>query len=79
MARPKKVEFMQARESFVTHFEGEQVSVSAGERVRVGHPLLKGRDELFIPAVQGRFEGDLDAPPEVEAATAAPGEKRGDK
>lgn len=75
MARPKKVEFMQAREAFVTQFGGEQVSVAAGERVRVGHPLLKGRDELFVPAVTGRFEGE----PEVEAATSAPGETRGDK
>jgi hypothetical protein len=82
MARPKKVEFMQAKESFVTQFQGEQLSVTAGERVRVGHPLLKGRDDLFVPAVPGRFEAERDEAeekPAVEAATSAPGEKRGSK
>lgn len=73
MARPKKVEYYQAKESFVTHMGDEQISVSAGERVRAGHPLLKGRESLFKPAEPGRFEMADDEP---EAATAAPGEKR---
>jgi hypothetical protein len=82
MARAKKVEFYQAKESFVTHMGDEQVSVTAGERVRAGHPLLKGRESLFIPAVPGRFEAEQDEDeaeekPVVEAATSAPGEKRG--
>jgi hypothetical protein len=69
MARPRKVDLYQAKESFVTQLEGEQVSVAAGDLVRAGHPLLKGREELFKPAKNWvRFD--------VEQATAAPGEKR---
>jgi len=50
MARPKNPELYQAKESFVTMFNGEQVAVAAGELVRAGHPILKGREELFKPA-----------------------------
>lgn len=68
----KKPDYYRAKESFVTVFEGEQLSVGAGELVRAGHPLLKRREELFSPVEDfGRFD--------VEQATAAPGEKRGDK
>jgi hypothetical protein len=71
----KKVEFYRAKESFVTVFEGEQLSVGARELVRAGHKLLKRREELFEPVENfGRFDR-----PEVEQATAAPGEKRGEK
>jgi hypothetical protein len=50
-------------------FEGEQITIPAGEIVRAGHPLLKGREEHFEPVESfGRFD--------VEQATAAPGEKR---
>jgi hypothetical protein len=49
--------------------------VQKGELVRDGHPLLKGRDDLFDPADQlSRFDHV-----DVEQATAAPGEKRGEK
>lgn len=69
MARPKKVDLYQAKESFVTHLDGEQVAVAAGDLVRAGHPLLNGREDLFKPA-EGWVRFD------VEQATAAPGEKR---
>ena len=70
MARPKKIDLYQPKESFVTMFEGEQLSVSTRDLVRAGHPLLKGREDLFKPAENVvRFD--------VEQATAAPGEKRG--
>jgi hypothetical protein len=53
----------------------EQLSVGAGELVRAGLKLLKRREELFEPVENfGRFDR-----PEVEQATAAPGEKRGEK
>jgi hypothetical protein len=71
VSRPKKIDLYQARESFVTHLDGEQIAVSAGDLVRAGHPLLKGRDELFEPA-EGYVRFD------VEQATASPGEQRGD-
>lgn len=68
----KKPDFYRAKEAFVTQFEGDQVSVAAGELVRAGHPILKRREDLFEPVSDfGRFD--------VEQATAAPGEKRGDK
>jgi hypothetical protein len=67
----KKADIYQAKESFVTMLDDEQVAVSKGDLVRAGHPLLKGRDELFEPA-EGYVRFD------VEEATAAPGRKRGD-
>ena len=41
-------------------------------RVRAGHPLLKGREYLFEPV-------DLTVHYDIEEATAAPGEKRGER
>lgn len=70
----KKPDYYRAKEGFVTVFEGDQISVAAGELVRAGHPLLKRREELFAPVEDfGRFDRA-----EVEQATAAPGEKRGE-
>lgn len=63
-------EIFVAKETFVTDIDGAMVSVQAGQtRVREGHPLMAGREHLFEP-VGVHFE--------VEQATAAPGEKRGD-
>jgi hypothetical protein len=62
-----------ANQGFATTFEGEPLFVKEGELVHKDHPLLKGREELFEPAEQlTRFDR-----PEIEQATAAPGEKRG--
>lgn len=50
--------------------------VHIGEIVPAGHPVLKNRDWAFEPLSThggGRFDK-----PDVEQATAAPGEKRGD-
>jgi len=70
MAKPQ---YYRAKEGFGTIFEGEQIHVAAGELVRAGHPILKRREDLFEPVENfGRF----DVRPEVEQATAAPGEKR---
>jgi hypothetical protein len=66
-----KADLYQAKESFVTMLDDEPTQVSKGDLVRAGHPLLKGRDELFEPA-EGYIRFD------VEEATAAPGRKRGD-
>ena len=56
-----------ARESFVAEHEGRELLVSAGTRVRAGHPLAKAHPDLFEPA---------EPRPDIEQATAAPGEKR---
>ena len=75
MPRPKKVSYYRAKESFVTMFNDEQVSVAAGEIVPAGHPLLKRREDHFEP-VENWGRWDLEPAPGVEQATAAPGEKR---
>jgi hypothetical protein len=66
----ERVQYMQAKQSFVTMFNGEPTQVSAGDLVHPDHPILQGRAELFQPAKNHiRFD--------VEQATASPGEKRG--
>lgn len=63
----KKAEMYECVEPFVT---GDGISVAAGDLVRAGHPIMKNRDWAFKPFAGPRFE--------VEQATAAPGEKRGE-
>lgn len=71
-----KVERYKARHSFGVMFEGEQITIPEGEIVRAGHPLLEqlgkeGLKEHFQPFESfGKFD--------VEQATAAPGQKRGE-
>lgn len=68
--------YYKAKHAFGVFYEGEQIVVPEGEVVRAGHPLMEGRDEHFAPVESfGRFAGSAD----VEQATAAPGEKRGEK
>lgn len=71
--RPPKarIDYWQAKESFVTMLDGEVTQVSKGDLVHPDHPILRGREELFQPA-KGHIRFD------VEQATAAPGEKRGE-
>ncbi len=58
-----------ATETFACTFGGADHVFQAGvTRVRAGHPILKGIEHLFKP---------VDAHYEIEQATAAPGEKRG--
>jgi hypothetical protein len=72
MPRPSGPKRYRAKHAFGVMYEGEHITVGAGEVVRAGHPLLKGRDEHFEPVESfGRFDVD------VEQATQAPGEKRG--
>lgn len=72
MPTPKKVERYRAKYAFGVMYDGEQITIPAGEVVRAGHPLLKGLEEHFEPVESfGRYDVD------VEQATAAPGEKRG--
>lgn len=56
---------------FIVH-DGERYAIRAGvTRIRTSHPLVKKYGHLFEAV-------EMDLPPEVEQATAAPGEKRGD-
>lgn len=67
---PKGGQIYVARESFSADLDGASVAVVAGRtRVREGHPLLAGRAHLFE---------EITVDYDVEQATAAPGERRGD-
>lgn len=62
-----------ASETFACELDGDQIIVNKGiTRVRHGHPLLNAYPGAFESLEEG-----VDF--EVEQATAAPGEKRGDK
>jgi hypothetical protein len=78
----KKSDYYRARQAFGVSYQGEFVTVAAGEIVPAGSPLLK---QLGKDAVQEHFEpvtsfGRWDPPdetepepePEVEQATAEP-------
>ncbi len=54
---------------FACDYDGQQIVVSIGQRVRAGHPILAGREEFFRP---------LEIHYDIEQATASPGEKRGE-
>lgn len=57
-----------ATRSAVIHTKDGRVQVRKGvTRVRAGHPLLEGREDMFKP---------IDVHFDVEQATAAPGETR---
>jgi hypothetical protein len=61
----------EAREAFVADIDGQPMAVAKGDRVREGHPLLKGRKDLFQ-------ESEPEVQFDVEDASADPGRKRGD-
>lgn len=61
-----------AKTSFACELDGEPVQVTAGERIRVGHPLLRAQPGHFEPV-------DSTVHYDVEQATAGPGERRGDR
>lgn len=58
---------VRAKSSFATSLNGRTRIVRRGQTFDAKHPLVKGREHMFVP-----FEADAT----VEAATAAPGEKR---
>lgn len=72
MAR-NTAEIYEATESFSCEIDGELVPIAKGERVREGHALLRQYPAAFVAL------SDQPVKYEVEQATAAPGEKRGEK
>ncbi|WP_119728343.1 hypothetical protein [Thermomonospora amylolytica] len=57
-----------AKKTATFDYNGERIVVHAGiTRVRAGHPMLEGREDLFEP---------IDVHYDVEDATARPGAKR---
>jgi hypothetical protein len=78
-----------AKQAFGINFEGENVTVGAGDEVdtdtKAGAALFKqlgkaGQEEHLEPYVgQGQFARPDKKAREVESATSAPGEKRATK
>jgi hypothetical protein len=60
-----------AKHGFACEIDGVPMFINPGERVRKGHELLERCGEYFEPA-------DTHVKYDVEQATAAPGEKRGE-
>ncbi len=72
MGRPRKQPSIIyiATESFIANVDGVEERVTAGmTTVREGHPLLRGHEQSFTP---------MKVDYEIEQATAAPGERRGE-
>ena len=65
------MQIYQPKESFVAPLDGVDVSFTPATLVEEGHPILRAYPHLFVP-VHIHFR----APAGVEAASAAPGEKR---
>lgn len=73
MPRPKRgADVYVATTGFACLIDGEEVRVAQGERVRAGHSLLKTHAENFKAV-------DVDIDYDVEQATQAPGERRGEQ
>jgi hypothetical protein len=68
----RAAEIYVAKHGFACSLDGEEVRVAEGERVRRGHPLLRDHEAMFKPVDEGVHY-------DVEQATAAPGELRGDR
>jgi hypothetical protein len=66
-----KAEFYLVTESFVGALDGQEVEYHVGEVVGPTDPALRKWPKMFGPLVTRALR------PDVEQATAAPGEKRG--
>jgi hypothetical protein len=60
-----------ATDSVLTMVGGENVYITAGQTARAGHPILKGRENMFVPLVV-----DYDLPEPKAPAKAAPAAAR---
>jgi hypothetical protein len=70
--RGKEDQWLVANESFVANIDGiDKAFVQDVTRVRAGDPMLDGLEHLFKP-ITATYQ-------DVEAATAGPGERRGDQ
>ena len=70
-AKQARREFVQPREPASGTFDGEVFVINPAEVFATDHPLVREYPHLFRPLEASR------ARPEVEQATAAPGERRG--
>ncbi len=65
-----------ATDSVLTDVDGENVYITVGQTARAGHPILKGREAMFVPL---QVDYDLPEPkaPARPPAPAAPAAKKG--
>lgn len=64
-----------ATDSVLTDVDGENVYITAGQTAREGHPILKGREAMFVPL---QVDYDLPEPePKAAARPPAPAAKKG--
>jgi hypothetical protein len=66
-----KPTYYQVRETFLGTLDGVAVEFYKGEIIDADDPAYRKWPENFVPLVTRSYR------PDVEAATAAPGEKRG--
>lgn len=78
MANEKTRRLYVAKQSFATEFEGTPVVIQKGNTVEEGHPLLKGREDLF-KLIEADFKCEDETERRVEDASAEPGRKRGER
>jgi hypothetical protein len=71
MPRTAASRYVRPREACTFDHDGEPVVLSPNEIFNADDPLVRARPNLFKPLEASRQR------PEVEQATAAPGEKRG--
>jgi hypothetical protein len=71
MARPANPRFVQPKEAAFFKYEDEDIVLSPNEIWNANDPVVRAKPDLFRPLKATRQR------PEVEQATAAPGEKRG--
>ena len=65
------MQIYQPNQSFVAVVDGVEFSFTPQTLVEEGHPILRAYPQMFVP-----MHIHLRAPDGVEAASAAPGEKR---
>jgi hypothetical protein len=70
--REKTTEFVQAKEAATGSVDGEPFVLTPNELFAADHPIVRAYPDFFKP-----LEDPHRQRPEVEQATAAPGEKRG--
>lgn len=72
MPRRAEPDIYVVKNTFWVNLDGTATCVRKGEHVRRGHELLRSHRDMFEPV-------DAIVHYDVEQATAAPGEKRGDR
>lgn len=73
MPRTAAPRYVRPKEACTFDHDGEAIVLSPNEIMSADDPIVRARPNLFKPIEASRER------PDVEQATAAPGEKRGDQ